>query len=172
MKRARAIAASLVVVAGGVLASACDDDVSSHIYSGRLYEPSLECLDNVSAIDVVAGPEPMTPCAPICIIGLGDDATPSQVYVSTMCPPLPQYPYDLTGTDPRCPLALALYNQDTTCEDGGTVENPFDAAVLVDAAAPIDATLADAGTGSDATGVDATLPDAGTGADANSDDGG
>jgi len=101
---------------------ACDDTARSHIFSGRQYEPSKGCLDEVSVIDVVAGPEPEQPCPPRCIVSLADDAGASAVYVSTMCPPYPVYPYDSDASgDPRCAVALALYGSNTTCETDGAV---------------------------------------------------
>ena len=134
---------------------ACDDEAVSHVYSGREFDEGRFCLDDVSSIDVVDGPEPETPCAPVCIVGAGDDAVASLVYVSTMCAPYPQPPYDTRGTDPRCATALALYDANATCLDDGGVANPVDAASLVDAGNPADSNVQDATNPVQDAGIDA-----------------
>ncbi len=117
------IAAALLAVAGSWLG--CSDDVRSHVYTGRQFDEGRHCLDDLQSIDVVAGPQPETPCAPVCVASEGTEAGAGILYVSTMCPPYPIYPYDSdAGGDPRCAEALAANALNTTCETDGAVLNP------------------------------------------------
>jgi hypothetical protein len=140
---------ALVAAAAALTLAACDDDVRSHIYSGEAFDTTLGCLEPLQSIDVVEGPAPGGTCAPTCILSLPDDADPQQVFVSSMCAPYPLYPYDSdAGSDPRCVAAIAAFERNTLCEDGGGILNPFpdaaaDAGASTDAATVGDATVGD-----------------------------
>jgi hypothetical protein len=109
-----------LALAGLAAGAACDDGAASHIYVGREYEQGRGCLDPPTSLDVVSGADAPPGCAPKCILSLPDDSGTSILYVSAMCPPYPEFPYELdAGSDPRCSLALALYASDVTCLDGG-----------------------------------------------------
>ncbi len=149
---------------------ACSDAVRSHVFTGRQYKPApFNCLGDLQSIDVVEGPQPNTPCAPMCVLSVPFDGGTPIAYVSTMCAPYPIFPYDSdAGSDPLCEAALLANQYNTTCEDDGAILNlppeagpdaasdaAPDATVSGDAAA--DATIAD--TGVDApgdAGVDAS----------------
>jgi hypothetical protein len=148
------------VVAGAMLVGArfgtlgCNDS-GSHIYAGAAYDPTLGCLDPLTSVDVVTGPEPMTPCGPVCIVAPPEDGGQA-VYVSTMCAPYPGYPNVVEpATNPLCVPALAAFHRDALCIDGGVVLPPqpdagpdaasLDAGVDAPADAAEDATIADAG---------------------------
>ena len=133
--------ASLASIAAAVLGAAigttslaaCSGDERAHVFSGRLYEVDRGCLDTVSSLDVVDGPLPTTPCAPICFVAAPDeDSGFRQVYVSTMCAPFPPA-FDGTGVDPRCAPALDAYTRNTTCLDDGGISNLPDAGDAGDA---------------------------------------
>jgi hypothetical protein len=120
------VVASVALVGG----SACGD-ATSHVYVGRQYDPDKKCFGDDLSIDVAAGPEPQTPCAPTCITSTFDDAGALEVYVSSMCAPFPNYPWVVVqdaGAVPECQAALAAWALDTTCEPDGAIYNLPDAA--------------------------------------------
>jgi hypothetical protein len=118
--------ARIGIVAGGLVATrvffaGCDDS-DGHIYTGEPYYPAQQCMLPLTAVDVVTGAEPLNPCAAVCIVSPPEDGGIT-AYISTMCPPLPQYPNVIAdgGTSPLCAAAFAAYNRDALCEDGGVV---------------------------------------------------
>ena len=139
--RGRAFVAIAALAGAACVWMACSDDTKSHVFSGRQFDQNRHCLEDLQSIDVVAGPEPETPCAPVCVLSDATDANPSLVYVSSMCPPYPIYPYDSdAGSDPRCVEALIAYHYDTSCEpDGAIVNLPPDASADANASADADA---------------------------------
>jgi len=168
--RGRLLVVTAALAAAPCAWLACSDAVRSHVYSGRLYDPTRNCLEDIQSIDVVAGPEPETPCAPVCVVGLPDDSGVSLVYVSTECAPYPIYPYESdAGSDPECAQALLANTYNASCEDDGAIINlPPDASAEASADAGVDANV-DAGndaavdTGPDATadaGADASIDSA------------
>ncbi len=149
------------------LAWACGG-YDSHIYSGEAFEAARDCLDQVSSVDVVDGVTPPNPCSPLCLIlPTYDGEGGTEAFVSSMCPPLPPAA-DTTQLDPRCPPALAAYDREDFCLDGGGSTDPPDGAgpAPVDAGAALDA--ADAAAATDAAdAADAANPvDAADAADA------
>jgi hypothetical protein len=122
--RGRGTGRALLVVTVAALAAklsafGCADN-GSYIFSGEQYNPTLQCLEPVASIDIVAGTQPGS-CAPVCILTVPQDG--GQVaYVSTMCGPYPVYPFETdAGADPLCVAALAAFQRDALCEDGGVV---------------------------------------------------
>jgi hypothetical protein len=185
------VALALIGVGAKLPLTGCDD-TGSYIYSGEQYDPTLQCLEPVSSIDIIGGNEPLTPCAPVCILSLPQDAS-AIAYVSTMCGPYPFFPYELdAGSDPLCIAALEAFRRDALCVDGGVyVGNPEageeagteastgDAMQVADTA-PSDtgssSDASDAASGTDASdaasGSDATASDAGSLGDATASDAG
>jgi hypothetical protein len=160
---------ALLFVAAATLAATLSltgcDDADSHIYTGEPYDPTLACLAPLQSVDVVAGPEPMTPCSPICILSGPQDGG-IVAYVSTMCGPYPNYPNQSNEqSDPLCLAALNAFTRDALCEDGGVVLPPSDAAADADASGDGDAGTGDAATAADGT----TAADAAVGVDAGGD---
>jgi hypothetical protein len=124
--------ALLTVVAVGALAFGAKvsalgcDDVGSHIFAGEQYDAVKECLDPVSSIDVVTGPEPKT-CPATCIVAVEQDGGKT-AYLSTMCGPYPQYPFEKdAGGEPLCAQAFAALKANAYCADGGTLLGATDA---------------------------------------------
>jgi hypothetical protein len=154
VKRGRSLLVFSVVVLATRLSITGCDTADSHIYTGAQYDPTLGCLEPLTSVDIVTGPEPLNVCAPICIIAYPADAG-TVAYVSTMCAPYPQYPNELdAAADPQlCAAALEAFKRDALCEDGGVVLPPSEDA-------GVDAGGADAQDGS-AVEADATTGDAG-----------
>lgn len=87
-------------------------EARSHIYAAELYNPDADCLFPGTVIDVVPGPPPddaATTCDAICITDLDGD-----VYLSGMCPPLPEE-FNLTGKAPGCEAAFAAHDRCRQC---------------------------------------------------------
>ena len=122
--RGSAIVATVALAGAACAWLACSDDVRSHIFAGRQYDPTRNCLLDLQAIDVVEGPTPQNTCPPACVVSDETDAEPSLLYVSTMCPPYPIYPYESdAGSDPRCAEALLANVYNTSCEADGAIYN-------------------------------------------------
>ncbi len=135
----RAVAAVAIAALAAELSLAGCDDTGSYIFSGEQYNATLQCLEPVSSIDIIAGSEPGS-CAPVCILSLPEDG--GQIaYVSTMCGPYPSYPFETDASaSPLCVAAMEAFARNALCEDGGVV-----------ATAPADASGAEAAT-ADAAG--------------------
>jgi hypothetical protein len=117
-----------------VLASACDD-TPTHIFYGQEYNPTLGCLESVTAVDTIGGDDTGQSCALVCVASPPDpEASTVVVYASTTCPPYPPL-FDVSGKDPQCAPALAAARSGTTClDDGGVVStNPIDSGTTSDA---------------------------------------
>lgn len=107
-------AAALLASAG----SGCDD--GSHVYEGRQFVEGRGCYLSKSSLDVVSG-EPAGECQPRCLVQRTEDGGRA-VYGATMCPPLP-FGFDVSGTDPICPIALAALERGDFClPDGGSTK--------------------------------------------------
>lgn len=124
MRRA-AFALLLLPLLIPVFAALACDDATSHIYGGSAYEPSRNCDDPYTAIDVIDGPSTGQNCALVCVV---DPADGGPVYATTDCPPYP-VGFDMTGTNPLCIPTLAAYTRGDFCFPDGGSSNP-----LVDAA--------------------------------------
>jgi hypothetical protein len=145
MRHALAVALLLVVVAG----ASCDNEGDSHVYVAQRYETARDCLDPSTSLDVITTAQAGLACAPTCLVQPSPPApNGGNVYVSTMCGPYPAN-LDTSGTDARCPLALAAYARGPdVCNSDGTSTNPIDAG-------------ADGGGGSSDGGEDASSGDDG-----------
>ena len=107
--------------------SSCKGD-GTHVYVGRLYLEARDCVATSSSIDVVSGGDPGT-CFAVCLIQPRAEGGRA-IYVSTECPPYPAPDWDVSGSDPKCALALAALGRNDTClSDGGTTQPSPDAAV-------------------------------------------
>lgn len=108
----------IVVILG--LAASCGDP--SHVFEGRLFVEGRECLGTTASVDVVEGDRPGD-CGPICLSQpLADGGR--ALYVASMCGPFP-YKFDSSGTDPKCPTALAAFARNDTCLLDGGSSNPL-----------------------------------------------
>jgi hypothetical protein len=138
MSRARRtlslVAASAVLAAVKLSSTGCSD-AGSHIYTGEPFNPTLVCMEPLTGVDIVTGDQPNTPCSPLCILSPPEDGG-IIAYVSTMCAPFPNYPNVINDqSNPLCVAALAAFNRDALCEDGGVVLPPHDAGPDADASA-------------------------------------
>jgi hypothetical protein len=153
-RRTRGFVAATAAMALVKLSSTGCSDAGSHIYTGEPYNPTLGCMEPLTGVDVVTGAEPGTPCSPLCILSPPGDGGIT-AYVSTMCAPFPDYPNVINDpSNPLCVAALAAFNRDALCEDGGVVLPPEDAGPDADAnadAAPDAADAADSSSPSDSS---------------------
>ena len=116
-----------------ILLLACDDG-SYYLFDGSEYDPTQDCLEPSSEIDVFQGNDPGASCNPICIVepitAIDSNGDPQDgglaVFISTECGPTPPGT-DTTATNPLCVPALAAFNRDALCLDGGGSSNPLDA---------------------------------------------
>ena len=108
------------LLAASLLLAGCSDPVS-HVFAGRLYQPTRGCIESTTSIDVVEGAQPAAPCDRACLVGSG------AIYVSTTCAPYPRG-FDTSGTSPACAPALESYDRNDTClADGGSAHPLTDA---------------------------------------------
>ena len=175
-ERRRAISLATGLLSLGALAAlfafACSGP-GSHVLSGRRYLPERDCVEALTAIDVVEGPDPGRACEPLCIIGQSPLIEGPGVYVTTQCPPYPPT-FDLSVTNPDCAAAYEAFARLDVCKAEGS-SNPRDAgdagddldaeaedASTEDAGAVTDAgEILDAGESTDASEPDASADDAG-----------
>jgi hypothetical protein len=116
----------------------------TYVYTAQKYDPTNDCVGTYKAIEVVTGSGASATCAPACLM-VGDD-----LFVSTLCPPLPTIATAVDADAGTCTAALAAAATGGTCDvpaptEGGTAEGGADA---------------DADTDADADGVDAAEVDA------------
>ncbi len=117
------------------IALACDDG-SYYLFNGSEYDPTNDCLDPPAALDVFEGNDPGATCTRICVtkpitvIDANGDPQDGgiEVFVSTECGPTPPGA-DTSSTNPLCAPALAAFDRDASCLDGGGSSNPLDANV-------------------------------------------
>jgi hypothetical protein len=102
-----------------VASLACED--TSHVYVGRLFVEERGCLGTATSVDVVEG-DPPGECEPTCLAQSQSDGGRA-IYVATMCPPFP-FGFDVSGSDPACPDALAALARADTCRVDGGSTNP------------------------------------------------
>ncbi len=117
--RGRRIAAGVLAATliAGVVALACSDAVS-HIYTGRTYEPTRDCIGPTQSIDVVKGSDAVFSCDAACLLNAGEGG--AGYFVSSECAPYPSF-YSVNPADPACTMALAAAARGDVCfEDGGS----------------------------------------------------
>lgn len=100
-------------------ASAGCSEGGAHVYEGRFYVEERDCLGTISTLDVVDGPPPDQYCPAVCLVQRQPEGGRA-IYTSIMCAPYP-FGFDLSGTDPKCAMALAAQARNDTClSDGGS----------------------------------------------------
>lgn len=171
---ARLAATGLAVAALAAAFELACGGPDSHVLSGRRYLADRDCVEGLTSVDVVEGPDPGRECDPQCIVGqspLLDGG--SAIYVTTQCPPYPPT-FDLSGSNVACPGALAAFERKDFCKPEGST-NPRDAgedaADASEDAADASEDAADASETSDAgedASSDAALDDASEPSDADS----
>jgi len=122
-RRRKAITALALFVPAAIagIAIACGDP--SHVYEGRLFVENRACVGTPSSIDVVEGEQASTKCGARCLAQPHSDGGRS-LYVSAMCEPFP-FMFDASGSDPKCPAAIAAYERTDTCYLDGGSANPL-----------------------------------------------
>ena len=141
----RGVAMTAVLAAVAIAASCIATD--SYVYTAQKYDPANDCVTAYKAIEVVNGSGASATCAPACLT-VGED-----LYVSTLCPPLPTIATAVAADAGPCIAARAAAATGGTCDapapaEGGTDEGGAEAG-------DEDAGDTDAN-GVDADGVDAT----------------
>jgi|GEM_PF-3532051 len=94
--------------AAAYLASACIT-TEAYVYTAQRYDSAGACLEDYRAIEQVAGKGASSQCAPTCL------EVDGELFVSTMCPPLPGIATAVPDDDPTCAAARAASRAETSC---------------------------------------------------------
>jgi hypothetical protein len=86
----------------------------SYVYSAQKYDPAADCVSGPKPIEVVQGSGASALCPAKCLM-VGED-----LYVSTLCPPLPTIATAVDDDAGACIAALAA------AATGGTCDSPAD----------------------------------------------
>ncbi len=97
---------------GAAVVSACDDG-NVYIYSAARYDEAADCIQPYESIDLLPGEGASARCSPRCLQIEG------AIYVSTVCPPLPEGVELLPPDSAVCVAAFRSYGR-----DGGTCAEP------------------------------------------------
>jgi len=111
-----ASAASAAVLGGSLLQAgglASCLTTESYVYTARQYDPAADCLNAYAAVEVVSGSGARSTCRAACLT-VGPD-----LYVSTMCPPLPVIATAVAADAGDCIAALAALKRGGTCDEPG-----------------------------------------------------
>ena len=112
----RVALAALSVALGVGAFVACDDD-SRYVYTARRYDDANACLEDFTPVERVPGDSVSVRCAPACL------AVRDVLYVSPVCPPLPDIAVAVDESDPRCKAALDAYRAETFCSTLGAADD-------------------------------------------------
>lgn len=139
------------LAAAATIVVACSD-AKVYVYTAQKWNPAASCLEEYVPIETVDGDGADSTCPAACL-SVGDD-----LYVSTLCPPLPANATPVPATDPVCKEALAAEAQKRAC--AGPVAAPDAAEGGEDVReagedASVEADAAEAGTDADADATDA-----------------
>ena len=102
-------AATTAVIAAVAFAASCIT-TDSYLYTAQKYDPTNDCVNAYKAIEVVNGSGASATCAPACLT-VGED-----LYVSTLCPPLPAIATAVAADAGTCIAALAAAATGGTCD--------------------------------------------------------
>ena len=100
----RAAATTVLLAAAACLAA------ESYVYSAQKYDPTADCVAGSKAIEVVKGSGASATCKATCLM-VGED-----LYVSTLCPPLPTIATAVDDDAGTCIAALAAAARGGTCD--------------------------------------------------------
>ncbi len=117
---AAAVLGTVAAVAGACLTT------ESYVYFAQKYDPTNDCLETNTPVEVVNGSGAGVSCPATCMT-VGAD-----LLVSTVCPPLPAIATEVPADASDCIAALAAAKR------GGTCEAPPDAGEDEDADADMD----------------------------------
>jgi hypothetical protein len=104
------VAALLFVVVGVLLAC---ERADRYIYTAQKFDPAAGCLGAYEPIEAVTGSGVSATCAPTCLLVDGE------LYLSTLCPPVPTIAEEVPAADEACRAAIAAASGDASCEAPG-----------------------------------------------------
>lgn len=99
------------ITAGAAVAIACVD-TESYVYSAQKYDSANDCVQAYQSIEVIDGKGAKSTCPKTCLDVNGE------LFVSTMCPPLPAIATAVPLDASACKAALEAASCDEP-EDGG-----------------------------------------------------
>ena len=120
-----AVATAATVLGGGVATTATLTScisTDSYLYTAQKYDPDNDCVNAYSAVEVVKGSGASAVCPRTCLM-VGDD-----LYVSTLCPPLPAIASAVDSDAGTCIAALAAAATGGTCDAPAPTEGGADEA--------------------------------------------
>ena len=140
-------AASGATLLGGSVTSCLSTE--SYVYFAQKYDPTSDCLESYKPVEVVNGTGAGSKCRATCMT-VGAD-----LFVSTVCPPLPAIATEVPADAGDCIAALKAVQRGGTCDappDGGDAAAGGDGGGDVPDADAADANVApmDAGDAGDA----------------------
>ncbi|MDB4936565.1 MAG: hypothetical protein JWP87_3537 [Labilithrix sp.] len=112
LRRAAAVASVLASTFAAAFAASCLR-IESYVYTAQKYDPTADCVHAYAPIERVSGSGASSLCPATCFT-VGDD-----LYVSTMCPPLPTIASEVEANDSACIAAIAAAAGRGTCEAPG-----------------------------------------------------
>lgn len=137
--------ATWFAVTAALAAAAACESADSYVYTAQRFDAAAACLEPYRAVEVVEGPGVAATCPASCLtVGV-------EVFVTTMCPPLPTIATELALDDEACVAARGALG--TTCgkepaDTDADAESADDGAAADGSASPdLDASATDAGDG-------------------------
>lgn len=109
-----ALTAAALSTAATLAISACEEH-TVYIYTAAKYDEEADCVEPYSSIEQVPGEGASAKCSPRCMMVEGD------LYVSTVCPPLPDGVDEVPADAGTCIAAVrALQRDGGTCAAGSS----------------------------------------------------
>jgi hypothetical protein len=103
----------------------------AYLYSAQKYDPAADCVTGYESVELVNGTGASSQCEPSCLSVNGE------LYVSTMCPPLPTIATEVPVDSGACVAALAAAAREAgACEAPGPAGEPSGDAGPVSEAGP------------------------------------
>jgi hypothetical protein len=114
-RRAAALVAVLSLAGAAATFAACLS-FDSYVYTAEKYDPTADCVEEYAPVEVIKGSGAGAFCPPTCLT-VGRD-----LYVTTMCPPLPTIATAVAADASDCIAARAAAAKGTcnTVEAGAT----------------------------------------------------
>lgn len=120
MKRLALVLAAVTLAAGAATAACLSED-PRYVYTAQRFDPAAGCLEDYAPVETVPGDTVLSTCPAACLTVDGE------VYVSTVCPPLPDIASPLEPSDPACQAALEAARREVSCSDEEGAEPEDDA---------------------------------------------
>ena len=129
MKRAPLALCTLALVAAAAFV-ACLDEEARYVYTAQKYDPSLGCLEDYAPVEAVRGDGVGSFCPVTCL------SANANVYLSTVCPPMPPNATALDAASPECQAALDASRLEASCSAPAEPEGDGGGADADDGEAP------------------------------------